>query len=126
MTAVETSNLFQQNIAMLTGLLLLLIILFLIIALVLEAIFRIRKEMIQLNVTANDIVHVLKQGYEELKPAQGQCNFKAAQWREDSREIVIKMLQEGKSYDEITIRLNVTKPYISRIERWAKKEGFLL
>ena len=112
-----------------TGFLLILTFIILIIILVWLANFRIKKEMIKLNRSAEYIAALLTKGYKNFvkdKIAQGYYEFKPEEWKDDTREKVLYMLQDGKSYNEIVEKLDVTKSYISEIELWAKKEGFLI
>ena len=85
--------------------------------------------MIKLNRSAEYIAALLTKGYKNFvkdKIAQGYYEFKPEEWKDDTREKVLYMLQDGKSYNEIVEKLDVTKSYISEIELWGKKEGFLI
>ena len=131
MTAAESTSVFQK-IAMTTGLpslfveagfLLLMMVLFLIIVLVLLAIFRIRKEMVRMNHVANYIAQLLKRGYKELNLSQEYYDFRADEWREETKYIVFEMLKKGKSYDEIAQKVDVSQAYVNLIKRLAIKKG---
>jgi DNA invertase Pin-like site-specific DNA recombinase len=136
MSLSETTNIIQKiaeftgltPLAIEVGFLLLISALLLIFILVVLAILRIRREMVRMNYTANYIARLLNRGYKDrqvLKITQGYYDFKPDEWREDTKQIVVAMLQQGKSYNEIVKKIDVTRAYLSETELWAKKEGFL-
>ena len=106
------------SIAVEAGFLLLLTALLLILILVMLAILRVRKETIRLNYTATYIARLLNQEYKNIqarKIAQGYYDFKPDEWREDSKFIVLEMLQQGKSDNEIMKEIDVSPAYINKV-----------
>ena len=102
----------------LTGLILLMVF-------IVEAILRIRKEFIKLNQGAGYILHLLTRG-DEHPPALGDDHFfNPIESPDDIRVVVLKMLQEGKTHDEIKEHLDVSEPYIKGVRKWAFDEGTL-
>ena len=130
---MEPTNIFQK-IAMSTGLpslavevgfLLVAMLLILVAILVVSAILKIRKEIVRMSKTANYIAGLITRGAADRKISMGYYEFKPDEWMEGTRHLVVEMLQQGKSYNEILKKVDVTKAYISDVELWAKKEGFI-
>jgi len=126
MTLSETTTIFQKiavsiglpSIAVEVGFLLLLAALLLIIILVALAVLRVRKEIIRMNYIATYIARLLNQGYRNIQArniAQGYYDFKPNEWREDSKFIVLEMLQQGKSDNEIMKEIDVSPAYINKV-----------
>ena len=107
------------------GFLLILTALILIVVLVLEAIVNIRKEMIKFSSGANYIANILTMGIKEYKLTAGVFDFNPGEWREDTDELVLRMLQEGKTDDEIKANLEVSEPFIEEVRREAYYDGSL-
>jgi hypothetical protein len=130
-TLSETTTIFHKiaasiglpTIAVEVGFLLLLTALFLVFLLVVLAILRVRKETIKMNYTATHIARLLNQGNKNIeagKIAQGYYDFKPDEWREDSKFIVLEMLQQGKSDNEIMKEIDVSPAFINKV----KHSGF--
>ncbi len=105
--------------------LLLMTFIIVIIVFVLLAIFRIKTEIIKISYAANYIASSLDRVYKDLKLYQEHYDFRPDEWREDTKHIVLEMLQQGKSYNEIIKKVNVSKAYIHLIESLAKEKGTL-
>jgi len=76
------------------GFLLLLTIIFVIVVLLVLAIFRIKNEMIKMGYTINYIARLLERGYKTRKLYKVNYDLQ-------TEEIVLEMLQQGKSDKEI-------------------------
>ena len=98
--------------------LLLLAIIFAVVFFLVQAIFRIRYEMIKMNYTINYIARLLERGYKKRKLYKVNID-------RDSEAVVLEMLQEGKSYDEILREVRVSKEFVEIIEKMATKKGLL-
>ena len=130
---METTNIFQKiamstglpSLAVETGLLLIVMLLISVVILVVLAILKIRKEMVKMSKTTNYIANLLRRGAANRKISMGYYEFKPDEWMEGTRHLVVEMLQQGKSYNEILKKVDVTKAYINDVELWAKKEGFI-
>jgi hypothetical protein len=132
----ETTTIFQKiadsmglpALAVEVGFLLLLTALLLLLILVVLAIFRVRKEAIRMNYTATYIARLLNQRQKNIqagKIAQGYYDFKPDEWREDSKFIVLELLQQGKSENEIMKEIDVSPAYINNVKRSGfKGSGF--
>ena len=82
------------------------------------AILRIKNEMIKMNYTINYIARLLERGYKKRK-------LYKVNYDRESEDIVLEMLQEGKSYDEIIKEVRVSKEFVDIIEEAAKEKGLL-
>jgi hypothetical protein len=82
------------------------------------AILRIKNEMIKMNYTINYIARLLERGYKKRK-------LYKVNYDRESEDIVLQMLQEGKSYDEIIDEVRVSKEFVDIIEEAAKEKGLL-
>jgi hypothetical protein len=100
------------------GFLLLLTIIFVIVVLLVLAIFRIKNEIIKMSYTTNYITRLIERGYKDRKLYKVNYDLKTEQ-------IILDMLQEGKSYSEIIKNLYVSEEYVEIIERLAEEEGLL-
>jgi transposase len=79
------------------------------------AVIRIAKEMIKFNFGVDYVSSMLMREVEEAKIESGQFDFNPGEWREDTREKVLGMLQEGKSHAEIISKLEVSESYIKGV-----------
>jgi hypothetical protein len=133
MTLSETATIFHKiavsmglpTIAVEVGFLILLTALLLIFILVVLAILRVKKEMVKMNSTATYIARLLNQGQRKIqagKIAQGYYDFRPDEWREDSKFIVLEMLQQGKSDTEILKEIDVSPAYINKVKRSGFKD----
>ena len=101
-----------------TGFLLLLTLFFVILVLVILAIFRIRNEIIKMSYTTNYITRLIERGYKDRKLHKVNYDLKTEQ-------IILEMLQQGKSYDEILKNIYVSEEYVDMIKGLAEEEGLL-
>ena len=133
MSASETTS-FIQDLAEITGLpplaietgfLLIFIILILIVVLFVQAILRIKKETVKFSAGVGYIAHLLKIGIDKRKIEQGYYDFREEEWKDDTRFLVVAMLQQGLSDKEITDAIDVSQAYINKIRKWAMDEGIL-
>ena len=100
------------------GFLLLLTIIFVIVVLLVLAIFRIKNEIIKISYTTNYITRLIERGYKDRKLYKVNYDFKTEQ-------MILDMLQEGKSYDEIIKNIYVSEEYVEMIKGLADEEGLL-
>jgi hypothetical protein len=100
------------------GFLLLLTIIFVIVVLLVLAIFRIKNEIIKISYTTNYITRLIERGYKDRKLYKVSYDFKTEQ-------MILDMLQEGKSYDEIIKNIYVSEEYAEMIKSLAEEEGLL-
>ena len=116
-----------QTISELTGLsplvievLFLLLLTFVIAVVVLSvlAIFRIKYELIKMNYKFNYIARFLERGYKTRK-------LYKVNYDRESEDIVFKMLQEGKTHDEIIRAVRVSRDFVEIIEEVAIEKGLL-
>ena len=133
MPAFETTSIIQDlaeitgmsTLAIEIGFLLILTTLILAAVLVVEAILRIKKEMVKFSLGVGYIAHLLKIGIDKQKISQGYFDFRVEEWKEDTRFVVLAMLQQGMSDNEIDNVMDVSQAYINKIRRWAMNEGIL-
>jgi len=100
------------------GFLLLLTIIFVIGVLLVLAIFRIKNEILKISYTTNYIVRLVERGYKDRKLYKVNYDLKTEQ-------IILDMLQEGKSYTDIIKDIYVSEEYVEMIASLAKEEGLL-
>ena len=100
------------------GFLLLLTILFVIVVLLVLAIFRIKNEIIKISYTTNYMTRLIERGYKDRKLYKVNYDFKTEQ-------MILDMLQEGKSHDEIIKNIYVSEEYAEMIKELAEEEGLL-
>jgi hypothetical protein len=100
------------------GFLLVLTIIFVVLVLLVLAIFRIKNEIIKIGYTTNYIVRLIERGYKDRKLYKVNYDLKTEQ-------IILEMLQEGKSYSDIIKNIYVSEEYIEMIEQLAQEEGLL-
>jgi len=101
-----------------TGFLLLLTFLIVIVVFLVLAIFRIKNEMIKMGYTINYIARLLERGYKTRKLYKVNYDLQ-------TEEIVLEMLQQGKSDKEIMQAIPVSKEYIDIIASVATEKGLL-
>ena len=100
------------------GFLLLLTIIFVIVVLLVLAIFRIKNEIIKISYTTNYITRLIERGYKDRKLYKVNYDFKTEQ-------MILDMLQEGKTHDEIIKNIYVSEEYAEMIKGLAEEEGLL-
>jgi hypothetical protein len=100
------------------GFLLLLTIIFVIVVLLVLAIFRIKNEIIKISYTTNYITRLIERGYKDRKLYKVNYDFKTEQ-------MILDLLQEGKSHDEIIKNIYVSEEYAEMIKVLAEEEGLL-
>jgi hypothetical protein len=100
------------------GFLLLLTIIFVILVLLVLAIFRIKNEIIKISYATNYITRLIERGYKDRKLYKVNYDLKTEQ-------IILEMLQEGKSCNEIVKNICVSEEYVDLIEGLADEEGLL-
>ena len=133
MSASETTSIIQDlaeitglpTLAIETGFLFILMTLILFAVLVAQAILRIKKEMVKFSSGVGSIAYLLKIGIDKRKISQGYFDFRVEEWREDTRYVILALLQQGMSDDEISKAMDVSKAYINKVRRWAMDEGIL-
>lgn len=127
MDELETVSIIQ-NISTMTGLsssaietgVVLLFMFFVVIAiLVVLTIFKIKNEIVKMSSTANSISQLLDRAYKK------RYGIGSDQLRKETKLIVLKMLRQGKSHEEILKKVRVSKDYISLIENLAIQRGLL-
>ena len=100
------------------GFLLILTLIFVILALLVLAIFRIKNEIIKISYTTNYITRLLERGYKDRKLYKVNYDLKTEQ-------NILDMLQAGKSCQEIIKSIYVSEEYVEMIEGLAEEEGLL-
>ena len=100
------------------GFLLILTLIFVILSLLVLAIFRIKHEIIKISYTTNYITRLLERGYKERKLYKVNYDLKTEQ-------NILDMLQAGKSCQEIIKQIYVSEEYVEMIEGLAEEEGLL-
>ena len=100
------------------GFLLLLTIIFVIVVLLVLAIFRIKNEIIKISYTTNYITRLIERGYKDRKLYKVNYDFKTEQ-------MILNMLQEGKTHEEIIKNIYVSEEYAEMIKGLAEEEGLL-
>ena len=100
------------------GFLLILTLIFVILALLVLAIFRIKNELIKISYTTNYMTRLIERGYKDRKLYKVNYDFKTEQ-------MILDMLQEGKSHDEIIKNIYVSEEYAEMIKELAEEEGLL-
>ena len=106
------------SLAVEAGFLLLLTIIFVIVVLLVLAIFRIKNEIIKISYTTNYITRLIERGYKDRKLYKVNYDFKTEQ-------MILDLLQEGKSHDEIIKNIYVSEEYAEMIKGLAEEEGLL-
>jgi uncharacterized protein YerC len=108
------------------GFLLLMTAFLLIFALIVLAILKSAKTLSQMEKTADYIAGLLTRRYKEIQASEGRFDFRADEWQDETKYIVLEMLKKGKSYKEIKERVDVSRGYVDLVERVATKRGMLL
>jgi len=127
MAELETVSIIQEistmtglsSIAIETGVVLLFVFFIAIAVLVVLTIFRIKKEIVKMSSVASSISQLLDRAYKK------RYGIRSDQLRKETKLIVLKMLRQGKPYDEILKKVRVSKDYISLIENLAIQKGLL-
>ena len=101
-----------------TGFLLLLTIIFVIMVLVVLAIFRIKNEIIKISYTTNYITRLIERGFKDRKLYKVNYDLK-------TERIILEMLQEGIPSDQIVKNIYVSEEYVDMIQDLAVEEGLL-
>ncbi len=101
-----------------SGFLLLLTFAFVVLVLLVLAIFRIRTEIIKMSYATNYITRLIERGYKDRKLYKVDYDLKTEQ-------AILEMLQEGKSYKEIMKHIYVSEEYVDMIKDLAEEEGLL-
>ena len=101
-----------------TGFLLILTFLIVVVVFLVLAILRIKNEMIKMSYTVNYIARFLERGYKTRK-------LYKLNYDPETEGIVLDMLQDGKSHNEIRKTVPVSKEYIEIIESVAGQKGLL-
>lgn len=94
--------------------------------LIVLAILKSAKTLSQMNHTAGYIAGLLTRRYKEIKASEEQHGFRAGEWQDETKYIVLEMLKKGQSYNEIKKRVDVSRAYVDLIKRVATKKGVLL
>ena len=101
-----------------TGILLFLTFLIVVIIFLVLAIFRIKNETIKMGYTINYIARLLERGYKTRKLYKVNYDLQ-------TEEMVLEMLQQGKSAREIMLEIPVSKEYVDIIASVATEKGLL-
>ena len=102
-----------------TGAVLLFMFFIVIAVLVVLTILKIKKEIVKMSSVATSISQLLDRAYKK------HYGTRSDQLQKETKIIVLKMLRQGKSYDEILKKVRVSKDYISLIENLAIQKGLL-
>ena len=113
---VELTNLSPLVIE--TGFLLFLTFCIVVVVFLVLAVLRIKNEMIKMGYTINYIARLLERGYKIRKLYKVNYDL-------ETEDIVLEMLQQGKSHNEIRKTIPVSKEYVEVIESVATKKGLL-
>ncbi len=89
------------------------------------SILGIRKEIIKLNLGVGYLQRLLTVTADKRRISLGYYDFRVDEWKEDTKFVVLAMLQQGVSDNEITNVIDVSQAYINQIRRWAINEGLL-
>ncbi len=101
-----------------TGFLLFLTFCIIVAVFLVLAVLRIKNEMIKMSYTINYIARFLERGYKTRK-------LYMANYDPETEDIVLEMLQLGKSHNEIRKTIPVSKEYVEIIESVATQKGLL-
>jgi hypothetical protein len=101
-----------------TGFLLFLTFCIVIVVFLVLAVLRIKNEMIKMSYTINYIARLLERGYKNRK-------LYKVNYDPETEDIVLEMLQHGKSHNEIRKTIPVSQEYIEIIESVAIQKGLL-
>ena len=101
-----------------TGFLLLLTIIFVIMVLLVLAIFRIKHEIIKISYTTNYITRLIERGFKDRKLYKINYDLK-------TERMILDMLEQGIPSDQIVKNIYVSEEYVEMIEELAEEEGLL-
>jgi hypothetical protein len=101
-----------------TGFLLFLTFCIVVVVFLVLAVLRIKNEMIKMSYTINYIARLLDRGYKTRK-------LYKVNYDPETEDIVLEMLQQGKSHNEIRKTIPVSKEYVEIIESVATQKGLL-
>ena len=101
-----------------TGFLLLLTIIFVIMVLLVLAIFRIKQEIIKISYTTNYITRLIERGFKDRKLYKINYDLK-------TERMILDMLEQGIPSDQIVKNIYVSEEYVEMIEELAGEEGLL-
>ena len=101
-----------------TGFLLFLTFCIVVVVFLVLAVLRIKNEMIKMSYTVNYIARFLERGYKTRK-------LYKLNYDPETEGIVLDMLQDGKSHNEIRKTVPVSKEYVEIIESVAGQKGLL-
>ena len=101
-----------------TGFLLFLTFCIVVVVFLVLAVLRIKNEMIKMSYTVNYIARFLERGYKTRK-------LYKLNYDPETEDIVLEMLQLGKSHNEIRKTIPVSKEYVEIIESVAGQKGLL-
>jgi hypothetical protein len=100
------------------GFLLLLTFVFVVLVLLVLAIFRIKNEIVKVSYATNYITRLIERGYKDRKLHKVNYDLKTEQ-------LILEMLQEGKSCKDIIKHIYVSEEYVDMIKGLAEEEGLL-
>jgi hypothetical protein len=101
-----------------TGFLLLLTIIFVIMVLLVLAIFRVKNEIIKISYTTNYITRLIERGFKDRKLYKINYDLK-------TERMILDMLEQGIPSDQIVKNIYVSEEYVEMIEELAEEEGLL-
>ena len=101
-----------------TGFLLLLTIIFVIMVLLVLAIFRIKHEIIKISYTTNYITRLIERGFKDRKLYKINYDLK-------TERMILGMLEQGIPSDQIVKNIYVSEEYVEMIAELAEEEGLL-
>ena len=101
-----------------SGFLLLLTIIFVIMVLLVLAIFRIKLEIIKISYTTNYITRLIERGFKDRKLYKINYDLK-------TERMILDMLEQGIPSDQIVKNIYVSEEYVEMIEELAEEEGLL-
>ena len=82
------------------------------------AIFRIKNEIIKMGYATNYMTRLIERGYRDRKLHRVNYDLKTEQ-------LILEMLQQGKSCNEIIKNIYVSEEYVDMIKNLAEEEGLL-
>jgi len=101
-----------------TGFLLLLTIIFVIMVLLVLAIFRIKHEIIKISYMTNYITRLIERGFKDRKLYKINYDLK-------TERMILDMLEQGIPSDQIVKNIYVSEEYVEMIAELAEEEGLL-
>lgn len=100
------------------GFLLLLTFVFVILVLLVLAIFRIKNEIVKVSYATNYMTRLIERGYRDRKLHKVNYDLRTEQ-------VILDLLQQGKSCNEIIKNIYVSEEYVDMIKYLAEEEGLL-